>query len=207
MSTNQRRKIAWGPVVSPSTAAATQVETNRPLPQPVLDTLPMAQARKRTRNWERRNRGVTYRGVQRELLIQLQEVAGGLNVLTDDVARAFLEYGLSAYRDGKLILNPRPRGIRMTLYPRTGQQAALRATTRRSKPKKGKTSPAWESRATFRGFPNELQEGVRQAADDLCVPVGEVAVAFFRYALEAYQDGLLMLNPHPKIAAMTLSGD
>jgi hypothetical protein len=206
MSAKQRRKIAWGSTASPS-AAAQRVETSAPLPQPVLDSLPVAQTRKRQRSWERRNRGVTYRGVPRELLVQLQEVAGGLNVLTDDVARAFLEYGLSAYRDGQLILNPRPKGIRMTLYPRTGSGAVNRTAVSRPKSKKGKSNPAWESRATFRGLPDELQEGVRQTTDDLCVPIGEVVVAFFLYALEAYQDGLLELNPYPKAVAMTLFGD
>jgi hypothetical protein len=206
MSLTQRRKIAWGSTASP-TVAAQRVETSTPLPQPVLDSLPVAQARKRQRSWERRNRGVTYRGISPQLLVQLQEVAGGLNVITDDVARVFLEYGLSAYQDGKLILNPRPKGIRMTLYPRAGSGPVSRSAVSRSKSKKGKPNPAWESRATFRGLPDELQEGVRQAADDLCVPIGEVVVAFFRYALEAYQDGLLALNPHPKAVAMTLSGD
>ena len=207
MSANQRRKIAWGSAVSPPADNEPQFESSRLLPRPVLDTLPVAEARKRQRNWERRNRGVTYRGISRQLLIQLQEVAGGLNVITDDVARVFLEYGLSAYQDGKLILNPRPKGIRMTLYPRVGSGAVSRSAVSRSKSKKGKTNPVWESRATFRGLPDELQEGVRQATADLCVPIGEVVVAFFLYALEAYQDGLLALNPHPKAVAMTLSGN
>jgi hypothetical protein len=205
MRPNERRKIEWGMAAQSSSSADVMFpnEPARGLPQPVLDSLPVAQERNRSRDWERQHRGVTYRGVQRELLVQLQEVASELNVVTDDVARAFLEYGLSAYRDGKLILIPRPWGIRMTLYPKAGLQAAQRTKGHRSK---NKARAPWESRATFRSLPCELKEGVGQAADDLCVPIGEIAVAFFHYALEAYQDGLLTLNPHPKAVLMTLFG-
>lgn len=207
MPLNERRKIQWGTAAGGGAAVPQhKTEPSGALPQPVLDSLPVAQIRKRKREWERRNQGVTYRGVPRDLLAQVQEVAAGLNVLADDVARAFLEYGLAAYQDGKLMFNPRPRGIRMTLYPQPGKQPNQRCAALKSKNKKG-SSPAWESRATFRGLPSELQEGVRQAADDLCVPVGEVVVAFFGYAIEAYQDGLLALNPYPKAVTMTLFGD
>ena len=75
---------------------------------------------KRNRDWERTQHRVTYRGISPELNNSLKALAAELSVPVGDVVRAFLEYGLEAYRNGDLALSPRPRFSahrNMTLYP------------------------------------------------------------------------------------------
>ncbi len=76
---------------------------------------------KRDRTWEkeqRRKAGVaTYRGIPQALNKQIADVARELGVPVGDIARAFLEYGLKAYRAGDLSLSPALATGRYTLYP------------------------------------------------------------------------------------------
>ena len=75
---------------------------------------------KRNRDWERTQYRVTYRGISPELHEALKAIAIELSVPVGDVARAFLEHGLEAYKSGDLVLAPRPRlsaHNNMTLYP------------------------------------------------------------------------------------------
>lgn len=79
--------------------------------------------RQRDRSWERRQRRagnvVTYRGVPEELHEEIKAVAAGLGVNVGEVARAFLEHGLAAYRSGALELDPVAEAVTRTLYPST----------------------------------------------------------------------------------------
>jgi len=76
---------------------------------------------KRNRDWERRTNYLvaTYRGIPPELQREIKEVAAELGVPVGDVARAFLEHGLRAYRDGELTLERHLAVGRWTLYPGT----------------------------------------------------------------------------------------
>ena len=63
---------------------------------------------KRTRRWEKSHPRVSYRGVPPELQAELKQVATALSVPVGQVARAFLEFGLAAYKCGDLVLEPEP---------------------------------------------------------------------------------------------------
>jgi len=74
---------------------------------------------KRNREWEAQQARVTvtYRGVPPELNARVKLVAEELGVPVGDIVRAFLERGLAAYEQGDLILQPRLRIGKKTLYP------------------------------------------------------------------------------------------
>ncbi len=74
---------------------------------------------------------------------------------------------------------------------------------------KAKRNRQWERKhnqvvATYRGIPPELQAQIKKIADDLDVPVGDVARAFLQHALEAYQAGQLRVKPQLKTGKRTL---
>jgi len=60
---------------------------------------------------------VTFRGIPPRLNDELKTVASELGVTVGDLARAFLEYGLEAYRSGELELHAHPVRKRFTLFP------------------------------------------------------------------------------------------
>ncbi len=72
---------------------------------------------KRSREWEKQQQQVTFRGIPPELNARLNAVAAELGVTVSDVVRAFIERGLQAYEQGDLMLQPRLRTGKMTLYP------------------------------------------------------------------------------------------
>lgn len=182
-----------------------------PPPQAVINQLRMAEEKKRRRPWDERNRNgqVTYRCFPQSLKVSLREVAESLRVSVDELARAFLEHGLTAYDQGSLLLYPLPKGVRMTLFADTGQNgnAPKRASGRTRKGKnKDRHEDGWHSVVSYRGIPVEVQDAVRQVAEDRFVPVGEVAVIFIQFGLKAYQLGELRLQPVPKAFDLTLFG-
>lgn len=77
--------------------------------------------RGRRRLWEQRHKGgkVAYRGVDPELVREVQRLAADLLVPQGEVACSVLEYSLRRYEEGFLNLVPRPdpRRMRMTLHP------------------------------------------------------------------------------------------
>ncbi|HUM35726.1 MAG TPA: hypothetical protein PLQ85_02525 [Anaerolineae bacterium] len=72
---------------------------------------------KRNREWEKQHHKVTYWGIPPELNSQVQQLAETLGVPAGELVRAFIERGLQAYEQGDLILQPRLRIGKMTLYP------------------------------------------------------------------------------------------
>jgi len=69
------------------------------------------------------------------------------------------------------------------------------------RPSQAKRDRSWERRqrkngdvATYRGVPKHLQAEIKRVAVRHHVPVGEVARAFFEYALVAYERGDLELQ-------------
>ncbi len=60
---------------------------------------------------------ISYRHIPAELRDEISRIAQQeLHVTTDEVARAFLEYALEAYRNGEMKLNPQLVPGRFTLF-------------------------------------------------------------------------------------------
>lgn len=79
------------------------------------------------------------------------------------------------------------------------------------RPSQAKRNRGWETQqrdnstvATYRGIPLELQQQLRQIAEDVHVTVGEVVRAFLEHGLAAYQSGALILAPQLKTGKLTL---
>ena len=102
----------------------TDGEENKPhdstkLMRQPLDLIPIADLKKkRSRKWEQVHRfeTVTYRGIPRQVVEQIIEIAQSLSVPRDEVVRAFLEYGVKLYRAEELTLIAYPKAQRMTLF-------------------------------------------------------------------------------------------
>ena len=178
-------------------------------PQPIVETLRVAEARKRDRSWERQtySRKVVYRGVDPHIALRVKKIATDLLVREGEVARMLLEYALRAYAEGDLDLNPRPHPdrLRMTLYP---SESLSERRARGGMPGKNKPpqEPKWKVLTSWRGFPVPLKDEIAALAseDGLNVPVGELVTALLRFSLKAYEYGLLKLEPVQKVAGFTL---
>ena len=203
-------------------------QTSNLISKQPLDLIPVAQPRKkRNRDWEKKHQAetVTYRGVPKEVQNWVERVADGLLVPRDEVVRAFLEFGLSQYQSGQLTIFAYPKAQRMTLYPESKFASAVPVkqntdvqnwldvafpTTARKvseKNKSKKENPAsWKIRVTYR-IPIQLKEEIRSMAEEHTLPVGEVVWFLIEYALKAYRDGKLNLNPVPKVIGKTLFQD
>jgi len=196
--------------------------------QPV-DLIPTADLKKkRSRKWEQVHRfeTVTYRGIPRQVVEQIVEIAQRLSVPRDEVVRAFLEYGVELYRTEKLSLIAYPKTQRMTLFAEGGQgnlglpsqkikdqdwlseafpvpEKKSTATKKKKFKKDQDTLPHWVMRVTFR-IPALLKEEVRAIARDHTLPVGEVVWFFVMEGVKAYQNGNLPLQPSLKTIGKTL---
>jgi hypothetical protein len=201
---------------SGNTAAQIEQINRSSKPSSPLDFIPnAAPKKKRSRTWEKSYQGhvVTYRGIPPQVREGLISLASSLNVPVDEVARAFLEFGVDQYQSGGIRLSPFPKAQRMTLFPTDGKhrepeiQGWLKGEFRRerkpAKKKKGNEPKLWEQRVSFR-IPSEVKELVREIAERHTVPLGEVVLFFFNAALSAYQDGNLILSPQPKNTGNTL---
>ncbi len=75
---------------------------------------------KRNRQWEKAHRPYRYVNVPLELREQVLALAEHLEVTADEVARAFLEYGMACIDEETLQIRtrPNPHGRKMTLFPR-----------------------------------------------------------------------------------------
>jgi len=199
------------------------------LPSQPLDLIPTADFRKkRSRKWENAHRSetVTYRGVPPYVVEWIVEISQNLSVPRDEVVRAFLEYGVALYRNGQLTLFSYPKAQRMTLFPENEKTIRpLPSTTNEThswlkdafpvpaknaggaKKKKDKKNqgkiPHWEMRVTYR-IPVLLKEEIRSIAEEHTLPVGEVVWFFIEQGSKAFHDGLLPLQPSPKMIGKTL---
>jgi hypothetical protein len=187
-----------------------------PQPKSPLDFIPSAvPTKKRDRKWERSHQDevATYRGIIPEARQALVSLAEMIEVPVDDVARAFLEFGVSNYVTGEIKLTPYPKAQRMTLFPQEPRenvetkkrwlQEVFPVAKKTGKKQKKSESKAWEFRVTYR-LPRAVKDDIKQIADRHYVPVGELVLYFFRYSLDAYQSGKLILTPHPKNTGNTL---
>jgi len=169
------------------------------------DRLEETQPRKRKREWEKSHKPKHYRGVPAEVRQKVKEVAEALGVPVDEVARAFLEYGLRCVERGTLRIEGRPslRRVRMTLYPFNGAGWAENGWTpqppRRSGRKKNETTGIWKEMAHYR-LPDELHEQVKRLAGEV-YPLGELVAVLLKHGVESYNAGVLVLLPQPKTSA------
>jgi len=182
-----------------------------PVPQPLYDSLRVAEKRSRSRQWEQEHLPckAMYRGVDPHLALQVKKLAANLLVPTGEVARALLEYALRAYAQGEMDLTPRPnpQGLRMTLYP----QEETREEKRRrggmpQKKKKSEPEEGWRVIVTWRGLPPELKQEIATLSSDegLNVPAGELVTALLRFSLKAHEYGLLKLEPVERVVGYSL---
>lgn len=177
----------------------------------------------RNRSWERQHPTASYRGVDPALNTAIGQIAADLGLKRrDDVARAFLEYGLHLYQSGELRLIPVLDAGRLTLYPAKGSGQSRNPWRRgaatsqvRKPPRRDKAKdkePRWKQRAHYR-IPKSLQRSIGQIAygkndydsrlDRPVVPIGEVVTVFLRRAIDDYRQGILVLKPQP-VGDMTL---
>lgn len=212
---NQQQDIAISPEPKP--------------PGQPLDLIPTANFRKkRSRKWENAHRSetVTYRGVPPHVVEWIVEISQSLSVPRDEVVRAFLEFGVALYRSGQLTLFAYPKAQRMTLFPENEKTSRILPSTttethswlknafpvpakkaggaKKKKDKKNQGEiPHWEMRVTYR-IPVLLKEEIRSIAEEHTLPVGEVVWFFIEQGSKAFHDGLLPLQPSPKMIGKTL---
>lgn len=181
--------------------ATTQVV---PVPRSVVDQLTFAETRKASAAPRTPRPGqVSYRGFPGALKETIRAASKELQVNVDEVVRATLEYALGMYWSGKLELDPMPARVKMTLYP-PSHKALAQGKPRKGQKRKKADQPRWATVVTFRGIPDNLQEAVRQIAEERDIPVGEVAAYLIETGMRAFRSGELVLQPVPKPGANTL---
>ncbi len=224
MSKGTARRSIWETPQPAPTEQAIQ-EWNAPNPAPadapaappaisVVEQLRVAEKQPRDRQWERENRPVLYRGVPASLHADLKQIAAELQVRAGDVARAFLEYALLCHQRGDLPIEPVFSNQRLTLFP-TGQSwgkekpgwyekafptKPAAAPVRKGKAAKNSPPKAWQQQVAYRGIPEEVQAAIHNIHANNHVPLGEVVTLLLGHAMQAYQDGRLVLRPQPRQA-------
>jgi hypothetical protein len=145
-----------------------------------------------------------------ELREQVLALAEHLEVTVDEVARAFIEYGVECVNDGKLHLRaqPNPHGRKMTLFPKEQAKGWHEANgTPRGIPTRKKKRTKQAKRvypAVSYRMPKKVHDDICRLAMDLGVPLGDVVSFLLQYGLDAYRSGMLSLKPQPMIVKMTL---
>jgi hypothetical protein len=165
---------------------------------------------KRNRKWEKEHRPYRYVNVPTELREQVLALAEHLGVTVDEVARAFVEYGIQCMDEEKLKLRvqPNPHGRKMTLFPKErakGWHESNEAPKEIPARKKKRTKQAKKvyPAVSYR-LPEKVQDGICGLATDLGVPLGEVVSFLLQHGLDAYRSGKLSLQPQPLTVKMTL---
>lgn len=188
-------------------------EVPQPAPSPsgaasILTMMPVAKERQgRNREWERARRAntVSYRSVPPELQYEIKAIAADLEVNAEEIARAFLEFGLNAFRNDEIQIQPHPKGRLMTLFPEgwtrhvgwTDLGWGKRKETAQRKEKRA--TPLWRNVVTYRGIPLEVKQAIQMISNEHYIPVGELATLFLSHGLTSFKNGRLMLHPQPKV--------
>jgi hypothetical protein len=165
---------------------------------------------KRNRKWEREHRPYRYVNVSVELREQVLALAEHLEVTVDEVARAFIEYGIDCVDEEKLHLRaqPNPYGRKMTLFPKERAKGwqetndAPREIPVRRKRRIKQTKKVYPA-VSYR-LPEKVHDDICSLAMDLDVPLGDVVSSLLQYGLDAYRNGRLSLKPQPLTVKMTL---
>jgi hypothetical protein len=176
-----------------------------------------AEPKKRNRGWEKEHHTHSYRGIPQGIHEQVFALADRLQVTMDEIVEVFVQYGLSCLDQGILIISPRPKAQRMTLFPLPkgwGDQAGWSEAdgwdpkSQELPPAPRKTSrtkpSSWERVVTYR-LSDDGDNSIRHIATQHTLPVGEIVTLFLKHGLESYKSGRLKLNPQPKAVKMTLA--
>lgn len=187
-----------------------KTDLQTPTQAPVLhDSLRTATPRKRNRQWEKQQQShkVVYRSIDPNLALRVKAIADDLLVPSGQVACAVLDYSLRSYERGDFDLHPRPNPerMRMTLFPQSASVHSMDKPRRSSRQKQPEA--LWRVITTWRGFSPELKQELAALAskDGLHVPIGELITALLRFGLNAYETGLLRLEPKAKSIMFTLT--
>jgi hypothetical protein len=186
-------------------------------PNTVMATvMPVAvRKKKRSRPWDKRNHASRkYRGIPAVVHSRVKEIAGEIHVSVSEVAQAFMEYGLSGYSQGALVLKPKLQESRFTLYPpdrswsgrqawKKGSGSGRASKSALQKKNRNAQTKEWEQEVAYR-IPTEVHAALLNLAESLMVPVGEVVTSFFAYAITDYESGELEFTPQPKATKRTL---
>lgn len=165
---------------------------------------------KRNRRWEREHRPYRYVNVPTELREQVLALAEHLEVTVDEVARAFIKYGIECVDEEKLHLRaqPNPYGRKMTLFPKerakgwyetNGTQKEIPARKKKRTKQAKRVYPAVSYR-----LPEKVHDEICGLAMDLDVPLGDIVTFLLQHGLDVYRSGKLKLEPQPLTVKMTL---
>ncbi len=183
-----------------------------PLGLPRINVVDLMRGPKKPRNrtWEKMHRAKTFRSIPEEVSAKVVVIADQLGVTADEVARAFLEYGLYCMERETLTVQPKIKGTRMTLYPldsgwtkqhgwvEEGWNPTPRAVLSNGNKRKQKgEEPLWSRRVSYR-LPEELAKRLKEKADRHSVPVGELVGLLLKHSASRYEQGVLRLIPYPK---------
>lgn len=193
--------------------AAPDISANRPVT--ILDQLRTAQPiiqKVRDRSWESQHPSKTYRKVPHEVRDTVNEIAAAYEYNASQIAQAFLEYALMCFQRGDFELNLELDKHGVTLMPggwSEEQKPIWAESTSGSKsPKKKKRrkktgTPLYKQRVHYRLSPDliEMIDEVCNASRDSSGALirrtyhdGEVVARFLTFAIEAYNNGKLILE-------------
>ena len=178
--------------------------------QTSVDSLKLVR-RKKSRNYEHAHQGaqLTLRGVPPEFQNKIRSIAGDHNVRVDHVGRAFLEYGLRCYAKGKIPLEARPNGRKLSLYSRDGwgqetpgweevtdwQARQEEPAVTGKKKKAGEEAPKlWKNVMTIHDVPQQVKDEFNTIWQAAYITKGELATALVGYSLRDYEAGRMRLK-------------
>ncbi len=207
------RRTFWAGKSEQEEKAHTEADQGVGTVLPHIDVIGLMKGPKKPRNraWEKEHRAKTFRGVPEEVSDKVVAIAEQLGVTADEIARAFLEYGLYCMERETLTLQPKIKGTRMTLYPldsgwtkqhgwlEEGWNPAPKVVNPDRKKRKTKEEEPrlWNRWVGYR-LPEELVKRIKERADRDNVPVGELVGLLLKHSANRYEQGVLRLTPYPK---------
>jgi hypothetical protein len=138
----------------------------------------------------------TFRGIPQKLHESLKALAKELGIAPGELARYFLEEGLSRVESKADRITPEfvPGGY--TLYPEERRARVRQRSGRRAR--------AHQKPHSYYGVPREVVRTVLEQSREIGVTQGELARRFFENGIERYRAGELELAPVPVEQIATL---
>lgn len=138
----------------------------------------------------------TFRGIPLKLHESLKAIAESFGISPGELARYFLEDGLSRVGAGEENIAPSfvPGGY--TLYPEEKKAAAVRPRRKRSK--------ISQQPRSYYGVPREVVESVLVKSKSMGITQGELARYLFERGVARFKAGELVLEPVPVQQIATL---
>lgn len=167
-------------------------------PQDPISSIPLAERRKRSnRSWDQAHRGISY-FIPTSLNEQAKDIRAAILALaqnyitnTSSIAAALITFSLTHVRQGKLVIEARPKANRRKMAliweevngrPQKIPQPIKRVV--KDKTKDMYLNYRWDE---------DVDTQIKSLAGDAISP-GEVVVFLLNYALAAYKRGRLMLR-------------